>query len=86
MIPLETVVELKFLNSSFSSLSSYFKLDKQFPVERFEAASSQSTVPQYPPLLSALLCRFWRGSPEGTAPTCLNGTCLKRPHSFLRCL
>ena len=41
MIRLETLIDPKFLNSSFSIL---LKLDKQFPVEQFEATVSQSTV------------------------------------------
>ena len=49
MMRLETLIQLKFLNSSFSSLSSLLKLNKQFPVEQFEAAVSQSAVPSPPP-------------------------------------
>ena len=61
MIRLETLIELKFLNSSFSSSNTQCelfelillsKLDKQLPVEqfeRFESAVSQSAVPS-PPL------------------------------------
>ena len=64
----KTLIELKFLNSSFSSsnfsirafrariskfelfeLVLLLKLDKQLPVERFEAAVPQSAVPS-PPL------------------------------------
>ena len=40
--------ELEFLDSSFSSLSSYLKVDKQLSDERFEATVSQSTVPSTP--------------------------------------
>ena len=47
-IRLETLVELKFLNSSLSELILLWKLDKLFPVEHFEAAASQSTVPSPP--------------------------------------
>ena len=54
MIRLETIIELKFLNSYFSSsnfsirafrLILLLKLDEQLPVEQFEATVSQSTVP-----------------------------------------
>ena len=48
MIRLETLIEPKCLNLSFSSfvlLLKLLKLDKQFPVEQFEATVSQSTVP-----------------------------------------
>ena len=38
MMRLETLIELEFLNSSFSSLSPYLKLDRRFPVEQFEAS------------------------------------------------
>ena len=53
-----SLIELGFLDSSFSSSSSQFelfelilflKLDNRFPVERFESAVSQSAVPS-PPL------------------------------------
>ena len=54
MIRLETLIELKFLNSSFFKLILLLELDKQFPVEQFEATVSQSTVPS-PPLTVALL-------------------------------
>ena len=40
----ETLIELKFLNSSFCELILLLKLDKQFPVEQFEATDSQSTA------------------------------------------
>ena len=56
MIGLETLIELKFVSVSFSSLSSLLKLDKQFPVEQFEATASQSTVPS-PPLTTG----FYKG-------------------------
>ena len=49
MIRLEALIELEYLNSSFSELILLSKLDKQFLVERFEATVSQSTVPS-PPL------------------------------------
>ena len=57
MIRLEALIELKFLNSSFSSRISRFELfelfelilllkfNKRFPVERFEATVSRSAVP-----------------------------------------
>ena len=45
----QAIIQLKFINSSFSSLSALSKLDTQLPVERFEATVSQSTVPS-PPL------------------------------------
>ena len=48
MIRLETLIELKFLNSSSSSFL-LLKLDTQLLVEQFEATASQSTVPS-PPL------------------------------------
>ena len=37
MIRLETLIQLKYLNSSFSSLILLLKLGKQLPVEQFEA-------------------------------------------------
>ena len=47
---MEALIELKFINSSFSSLSSYLtELDKQFPVEQFEPTVSQSAVSSPPP-------------------------------------
>ena len=49
MIRLETLLELKLFTSSFSSFILLLKLDKQFPIEQFEATVSQSTVPS-PPL------------------------------------
>ena len=45
MIRLEPLIELNLLNSLLFELIPLFKLDKQFPVERFEATVSQSTVP-----------------------------------------
>ena len=63
MIRLETLIELRLLNSSFRAQISQFelcelilllKLDKQFAVEQFEATGSQSTVPS-PPLTSQFL-------------------------------
>ena len=53
MIRLETLIELIFLNSSFSRSILLLKLGTQFPVEQFEATVSQSTVPS-PPLI-----RLW---------------------------
>ena len=51
MIRLETLIELKYLNSNFSSLSSYvLKLGNQLPVEQFEAEVSQSN--SIPPSLT----------------------------------
>ena len=58
MIRLETLIELRFLDSGFSSsnfsirvfeLVLLSKLNKQFSVERFEPTASQSSVPS--PLL-----------------------------------
>ena len=49
MMRLETLIELKCLISSFSSFLFLSKLDKQFSVERFDAAVSQPTVSS-PPL------------------------------------
>ena len=54
MIRLETLIELKSLDSSFYELVLLLKFDKQLPVERFEAAVSQSAVPS-PPLINAML-------------------------------
>ena len=61
-IRLETLIELTFLNSSFSNSNLYqfdlfelillLKLDKQFPVGQFEATVSQSAVP--PPSLISI--------------------------------
>ena len=49
MIQLETFIELKFITLSFVSLIILLlNLDKQFPVEQFEAAASHSTVPSLP--------------------------------------
>ena len=48
MIRLETLIELKFINSSCSNLSLLLELAKQFPVEQFEATVSQSRVPSPP--------------------------------------
>ena len=45
----ETLIELKFLDSSFFELVLLPKLDKRLPAEQFEATVSQSTVPS-PPL------------------------------------
>ena len=45
MIQLETLVELICLQFEFFELILLLKLDKQFPVEQFEATVSQSTVP-----------------------------------------
>ena len=41
---LETLIELKFLNFEFFEFILLLKLDKRLPVERFEAAVSQSAV------------------------------------------
>ena len=38
-------IELTFISSSFSSLILLLKLDRQLPVEQFEATVPQSTVP-----------------------------------------
>ena len=46
---METLIELEFLDLRFSSFILLSKSDRQFPVEQFEAAVSQSTVPS-PPL------------------------------------
>ena len=40
VIRLETLIDLKFLHSSFSELILLLKLDKQFPVEQSEATLS----------------------------------------------
>ena len=40
MIRLETLIELEFVNSSFVEFVLSSKLDRQFPVKRFEAAVS----------------------------------------------
>ena len=49
MMRLESLIELKFLNSSFSSCFILLKFDNQFPVtEQFEATASQSTAPSPP--------------------------------------
>ena len=51
---METLIELKFLNSSFSSLFSIIEIRQTAaPVERFEATASQSAVPSAPPLSGA---------------------------------
>ena len=58
VILLEALIELKFLNSSFSSSNFLLKLDKHFPVEQFEASrairgssiSVRSSLPPSPPL------------------------------------
>ena len=50
MICLETLIELRFLNSSVLELIHLLKLNKKLPVEQFEATASQSTV--LPPSLS----------------------------------
>ena len=48
------------------------KLDKQFPVEQFEATVSQSTVP------SPLLIFWGEGSPAQEVPGCLDLGILQR--------
>ena len=60
IIRLETLIEVKFLDSSFLSLSSLLELDKQLPVEPFEATVSQSTVP------SPSLKNYIRQSPSAS--------------------
>ena len=57
MMRLETLIELNFFNSS---LSSFFEIDKKFPVEQSEATVSQSTVPS--PLL--ILSNGFRATPN----------------------
>ena len=65
---LETLTELTFLNSSFSSLSSYIlKFDKQLPLEQFEATSSQSTVLS-PPLKKAQVQKAAAAPPPAPLP------------------
>ena len=49
MIRLETLIEHKLINSSFSSLPFLLKSDNQFPVEQVEATVSQSTESSPPP-------------------------------------
>ena len=51
MIRLETLIELKFLNSCFFELVLLLRFDRQFPVELFEATVSQSTVASPPSLV-----------------------------------
>ena len=62
---LETLIELEFLDSSFSSSNCSIRafrpyplaeLDKRFPVERFEAAVSRSAVPSSPLAFAASPC------------------------------
>ena len=61
---LETLIELRFLNSSLSELILLFKLDKRFPVEQFEATVSQSIVRSVPRTIQfACLEPGGRGSP-----------------------
>ena len=48
MTRLETLIELKFLNSRCFELVLLLKLNKQFPVEQVEATVSQSTLPSPP--------------------------------------
>ena len=51
MLWLETLMELDFLNWSFSSSILLSKLDQLIPIKQFEAAASKSRVPS---LLSAV--------------------------------
>ena len=44
---LETLVEIKFINSSFLA-HPLFEIRQKVPVEQFEATVSQSTVPSQP--------------------------------------
>ena len=53
MMRLETLIELKFDQFELFELVPLLKLDKQFPIEQFEATVSQPTVPS--PLLSTSL-------------------------------
>ena len=64
MIRLETLILLAFLNSSFRTQISQFELfepipllilDKQFPVERFEAVVPQSAVPSPPIIINSII-------------------------------
>ena len=50
----ESLIELKFLKFDVFELILSLKLDKQFSIEQFEAAISQSTV-HSPPLFISLL-------------------------------
>ena len=67
MIWSETLLELKFLNLSCSILTSSLKLDKQLPVEQFEASrairgSNISVSSTLPPVNCVLWIRTVRGS------------------------
>ena len=82
MIRLETLVELRCLHSSFSSLSPHRNWTDSSPVERFEATVSQSTVPS--PLVSMSLsgtCGPWI-TPEGNPLDLAIMRTLRRGRSF----
>ena len=69
MIRLETLIELTILNSSFFELGLLLKLDRQFPVERFEATVAQSTVPSPPLNLAQREPSTFLASSFGTVPS-----------------
>ena len=72
MIRLETLIELNFSIRAFRAFF-LLKLNKQFPVEQFEATVSQSTVPS-PPLTDTFMgnaingARYWAWHPGPTRP------------------
>ena len=87
MIRSEILIELKFLNSSFFELILVLKLDKQFPVEQFEATVSQSTVPSPPLRVELSHVAGFRGADPGskTRPFWSEGSTYGRfPTSSLR--
>ena len=57
---LETLIELKFINSIVSSCCCILKLDQQFSIEQFEPTASQSTVSSPPLLVVVALCTSCR--------------------------
>ena len=61
---METLVELKFIDSRLFELTLSLKVDIEFPVEQFEAAVSQSAVPS--PLLGSGVRPNSVESPRGT--------------------
>ena len=67
MIRLETLHRAQISQFELCELILLLKLDKQFPVEQFQAAVSQSTVPS-PPLRDSLSSDLSREVPQPHTP------------------
>ena len=70
IIRLETLIELKFINSTFRAYL-LFRLDKRFSVEQFEATIPQSAVSS--PLLTVIIrcCKICHRAARDPSDICM---------------